>query len=329
MLTNRYLPAAVLSPVAVLVLLATACASTACATPGTGATPGPGAPSAPALEVVLLGTGFPRPDPDRAGPSTAVVVGDRVFVVDAGRGVVLRLAAADLPLNRLTAVFLTHLHSDHTAGLPDLYNTSWQFGRVEPFALYGPEGTGGLSDAMLQFFAADIHIRRDLVEKHPGAGATIDTHIVQEGVVYRDAEVTVTAFAVDHKPVEPAFGYRFDSDGRSVVVSGDTRPNDNLVRYAKDADVLVHEALLPEYLDTVDDPEVAERLKSYHTTPEEAGAIARRANVRLLVLTHLVPGRDEREFRRRAAGEFDGRVVVGRDLMRFGVPTHKEGRAAG
>ncbi|MGH9509105.1 MAG: MBL fold metallo-hydrolase [Terriglobales bacterium] len=273
--------------------------------------------SRPTMQVVLLGTGFPRPDPERAGPATAVVVGEKVFVVDAGRGVVLRLAAAELPLKSVQAVFLTHLHSDHTAGLPDLFSTSWQFGRYTPFELYGPKGTKKLADAMLKFFEADIHIRRDLMEKHPGAGVTINTHIVREGVVYQDAEVKVTAFAVDHKPVEPAFGYRFDADGRSIVISGDTRPSDNLVRYAQGADVLVHEAIMPEYLDTVDKPDVASRLKSYHTTPEEAGQIGQRAGVKLLVLTHLVPGKDEDKFRERAAKHFKGRIVVGRDLMRF------------
>ena len=272
---------------------------------------------APGMQVVLLGTGFPRPDPERAGPAAAVVVGEKVFVVDAGRGVVLRLAAAELPLKSVRAVFLTHLHSDHTAGLPDLFNTSWQFGRYAPFQLYGPKGTKKLADGMLKFFAEDIHIRRDLMEKHPGAGATIQTHIVREGVVYQDGDVKVTAFTVDHKPVEPAFGYRFDARSRSIVISGDTRPSDNLVRFAQGADVLVHEAILPEYLDTVDSPEVASRLKSYHTTPEEAGQIAQRAGVKLLVLTHLVPGKDEDAFRERAAKHFKGKIVVGRDLMKF------------
>lgn len=282
-----------------------------------GMIPGHGGPPPPAMQVVLLGTGFPRPDPERAGSSTAVTVGDRVFVIDAGRAVVLRLAAADLSLKSVQAVFLTHLHSDHTAGLPDLFNTSWQFGREGPFELYGPTGTKKLSNAMLKFFAADIHVRRDLVEKHPGAGATITTHVVHEGIVYQDDTVKVTAFAVDHAPVVPAFGYRFDSGGRVIVISGDTRPSENLVRFAKDADVLVHEAMLPEYLDGVDTPEVATRLKAYHTTAEEAGEIARRANVGLLVLTHLVPGKDEEAFRERAATRFKGRIVVGRDLMRF------------
>src|SRR5471030_299570 len=125
------------------------------------------------IEVLLLGTGYPRPDPARGGPATAIVAGGQWFVVDAGRGVTMRIAATSLRYDAMKAVFLTHLHSDHTAGLPDLFDTSWQFGRIKPLELFGPRGTERLSAAMLSFFADDIHYRRDLVEKHPAAGATI------------------------------------------------------------------------------------------------------------------------------------------------------------
>lgn len=274
---------------------------------------------ASALVVLLLGTGYPRPDPERAGPSTAVVIGDKWFVVDAGRGTTMRVAGTDLKYANLRAVFLTHLHSDHTAGLPDLFNTSWQFGRrTRPLELYGPRGTRKLSKAMLDFFAEDIHLRRDLLERHPAAGATIRTHVVRDGaVVYDDGEVKVTAFAVDHKPVEHAFGYRFEAKGRVVVVSGDMRPNANLIRFAKNADVLVLEAYLHEHFDRHDSPEVAKRLKGYHVSAEEAGEIAKAANVKTLVLTHLIPANAEETFRERAARAFKGRIVVGRDLMRI------------
>jgi ribonuclease Z len=272
-----------------------------------------------ALVVILLGTGYPRPDPDRAASSTAIVIGGKWFVVDAGRGATMRIAGTDLQYANMRAVFLTHLHSDHTAGLPDLFNTSWQFGRKRvPLELYGPPGTRKLSKAMLDFFAEDIHLRRDLLERHPAAGATIRTHIVREGVVYDDGEVKVTAFAVDHKPVKHAFGYRFDAHGRSVVVSGDMRPNANLLRYAKGADILVLEAYLPEHFDRVDTPEVAARLKSYHTSAEEAGEIAAAAGVKTLVLTHLIPANADETFRERAARHFKGEIVVGRDLMKIG-----------
>jgi ribonuclease Z len=273
--------------------------------------------AAAALVVLLLGTGYPRPDPQRAGPSTVVIAGDAWFVVDAGRGATMRIAATDLQYAKLRGVFLTHLHSDHTAGLPDVFNTSWQFGRkTVPLELYGPRGTKQLANAMLDFFAEDIHWRRDVLEKHPAAGATIRTHIVREGVVYDDGKVKVAAFAVDHRPVVNAFGYRFESGGRTVVISGDTRPTENLVRHAKGADVLVLEAYLPEHFDRVDTPEVAARLKSYHTSAEEAGQLAARAGVKTLVLTHLIPGNSDDIFRERAARHFNGTIIVGRDLLR-------------
>jgi ribonuclease Z len=272
-----------------------------------------------ALIVVLLGTGYPRPDPEHAGSCTAVVIGDKWFVVDAGRGATMRIAATDLKYANLRAVFLTHLHSDHTAGLPDLFNTSWQFGRkTVPLQLYGPPGTKKLATAMLDFFAEDIHLRRDLLEKHPAAGATIRTRIVKDGaVVYDDGEVKVTAFSVDHKPVKHAFGYRFDARGESVVISGDMRPNPNLLRYAKGADTLVLEAYLPEHFDKVDTPAVAARLKSYHTSAEEAGEIAAAAGVKKLVLTHLIPANAEETFRERASRTFKGEIIVGRDLLKL------------
>ena len=229
----------------------------------------------------------------------------------------MRVAAAGLKYENTRGVFITHLHSDHTAGLPDVFITSWQFGRkTTPLQVYGPTGIRKLSDAMLQFFAYDIHMRRDVIEKHPAAGATIATHVVREGVVYDDGGVRVTAFEVDHAPVKPAFGYRFESGEQSIVVSGDTRPNANLIRFAKGATILVQEAYLPEYFDTVDNPVVAAKLKAYHTSAEEAGEIATAAGVKTLVLTHLIPAGAEKTFAERAAKTFHGKIIVGDDLKR-------------
>jgi ribonuclease Z len=274
-----------------------------------------GAP--PKFELILLGTGYPRPDPQHASAATAVIAGDRWFVVDAGRGIVLRIAATDLKYEQLAAVFLTHLHSDHISGLPDLFQTSWQFGRkTKPLQLYGPSGTARLANALLDFYAEDIHIRRDLTEKLPAAGATIQTHVVHEGVVYQDSGVKVTAFAVNHRPVEPAFGYRFDCGGKSIVITGDTRPSPNVIKYAKGADVLVTEAYLPEHFLKVDSPEVAKRLMSYHTSAEEAGEVATAARVRTLVLTHLIPANAEGTFTERTSKHFRGKLIVGHDLLR-------------
>ncbi len=271
---------------------------------------------APKFEAILIGTGFPRPDPDHAGSSTVIVAGDEWFVFDAGRGATMRIAATDLKYDHMAAVFLTHLHSDHTAGLPDLFNTSWQFGRESrPLELYGPAGIEKLARAMGEFFEYDIHIRRDIAEKHPGEGAMIRTHGVREGVVFQDANVRISAFAVDHGEVSPAFGYRVDCGGRSIVISGDTRPTPNLVKFAKGADVLILEAYLPEHFLSVDKPDVAKRLMSYHTSAEEAGEMATAAGVKTLVLTHLIPGNAEGTFLERASRTFKGKLIVGHDLL--------------
>jgi ribonuclease Z len=268
-----------------------------------------------ALSVLLLGTGNPRPNAERAGAATAVIAGDKWFLVDAGRGATLRIAAAPLKYENMRGIFITHLHSDHTAGLPDVFITSWQFGRkTTPLPLYGPAGIDKLSSAMLQFFAYDIHIRRDLVEHHPAAGATIDTHVVHEGVVYDDGDVKVTAFKEEHAPVEPAFGYRFDSGGHSIAITGDTRPNANLIRFARGADVLVSEAYLPGFFRSVDTPEVAARLEGYHTSAPQAGEVAAAAGVKTLVFTHLMPPGRDAEFVAGASKAFHGKIIVGSDL---------------
>jgi ribonuclease Z len=302
----------------------------------------PPTPAPNQIYAVLLGTGYPRPDADRAGPSTAIVIGEKVFLIDAGRGVTMRLAAANLAPKNIRAVFLTHLHSDHIDGLPDVFHTTWQLGRTTPFELFGPKGAQNLADGIMKFYAADIHIRRDLTEKLPAAGAKINLHTVKEGVVYQDEDVRVTAFLVDHAPVEPAFGYRFDQIERkpgesilvtmersrviaSIVISGDTHPNENLIRYAKDADVLIHEAYLPQIkapTDTASDSDAW--FTRYHSTAAEAGDDAARANVKLLVLTHLIPhrpGNADAEFQSEAAKFFHGQIIAGHDLMRIDIPS--------
>jgi ribonuclease Z len=275
-----------------------------------------------AMELILLGTGYPYPSADRAGPSCAVVVGGKAFIVDAGRGTVMRLAATGISWDSIQSVFITHLHSDHIDGLPDLFHSTWQFGNGGPFNLYGPEGIRQVADGILQFYGPDIHIRRDLTEKLPAAGARINTHVIEEGVVFEMPDtVRITAFAVNHHPVEPAFGFRFDAGTESIVITGDTRPNPNLDRYAKDADILVHEAYVNGNRSSLEDGQRPWTIYDYHSSAAEAGEAAEKAGVKVLVLTHLIPGNaPEWYFLQEAKKTFRGKVIVGRDLMRIPVP---------
>lgn len=195
----------------------------------------------PAITVTLLGTGSPVPRVDRAGPATLVEAGGERLLFDCGRGAAQRLWQRQVPLSAITGVFLTHLHSDHVVGLPDLWLTGWlptpYGGRARPLALWGPRGTRNLAAGLREAYAADVRIRHE-GEGLPLAGVVLTATDVAPGVVFERGGVRVTAFAVDHGPrIKPAFGYRIDYDGHAVVISGDTHGNDNLVRHARGADV--------------------------------------------------------------------------------------------
>ena len=278
------------------------------------------------IEVTLLGTGRPDPVIDRFGPSTLVRAGSEALLFDAGRGATQRLWQLGIPLSQVSALFLTHLHSDHIVGIPDLWLTSWlptPYGkRGSPLQVWGPEGTHAMMSALRQAFEWDID-RRGRGEGLPMAAVTVDAHDITEGVVFERNGVRVTAFLVDHGGLlEPAFGYRVDYEGRSVVISGDTRPSENLVRFAEGVDLIVHEVIAarPELLEK---SEVARRIVSFHTLPEDAGRIFERARPRLAVYSHVVllttdpeisaPTVEELVPRTRTA--YGGRVEVGEDLM--------------
>lgn len=244
------------------------------------------------LKVVLLGTGVGPPvNLQQYGASTLVEAGGERFLFDCGRGATLRLAQAGVPIGSVTRVFLTHLHSDHVVQLPDLLLTGWAGGqRAIPLEVWGPAGTRAMMDHLQQAFAFDIQMRRDVDEHLPAAGITAVTHeVTTDGVVFAEHGVTVTAFLVDHGPVRPAFGYRIDYQGRSVVLSGDTRVSENLVRHARGTDVLVHEVIDPEALrNRPDRPSAAivDAIIAHHTTPQQAGEVFRRVAPRLAVYSH-------------------------------------------
>jgi ribonuclease BN (tRNA processing enzyme) len=272
--------------------------------------------------VVLVGTGFPRPDPAASGPATAVVVGSRIFLFDAGPGIQRALASARLPINGVTALFVTHLHSDHTLGLPDLILDSWVMGRHTPLPAYGPSGLGAMTSHVLAAWAEDLRVRTTGLERLKPVTPQVRVHEIRPGIVYDSGGVRVTAVAVPHGGLRHAFAYRLDAGGRSVVISGDTRPNPALERLSAGVDVLVHEVYAAETLKPEPRPggDVWPRyMHDAHTSDVELGAIAARVRPGVLVLTHLIRmgATDSTLLAGVRRGGFTGRVVVGRDGDRF------------
>jgi ribonuclease Z len=255
--------------------------------------PPPAAPSAPPdqLRVVLLGSGVgPLVNLQQFGASTLVEAGGVRLLFDCGRGATIRLTQMGVNTGSISRVFLTHLHSDHVIQIPDLLLTGWLGaggrgnGRLVPLSVWGPEGTRDMMDHLQRAFAFDIHMRRDLDEKIQGEGIKVISHDIKQGVVFDEQGVRVTAFLVDHGIVAPAFGYRVDYRGRSVVLSGDTRVSENLVAFSKGVDVLIHEVVDPDVI-RARSPD-AEAIIAHHTTPEEAGTIFSRVKPRLAVYSH-------------------------------------------
>lgn len=288
----------------------------------------------PRTRVVLLGVGTPQPDPDRSGPATAVVVNGKAYLVDFGPGVVRRAAAAvmdkgihELDPAAIGVVFVTHLHSDHTAGYPDLILTPWTMGRNKALEVYGPKGIKAMTENILTAYREDIVIRRDGFEHESAEGWKVNTHEVSAGVVYVDENVTVTAFPTRHGEWEESFGYRFDTKDRSIVIAGDTTPVQATIDACRGCDVLVHEAQTLKFVNNPMRPnrqgyDIAAYVAKYHTTTDQLVKLAARARPKLLVLHHnpitLRP-------QRRPMGstpddllnemkEYPGKVVVGHDL---------------
>ena len=218
-------------------------------------------------------------------------------------------------------MFLTHLHSDHTVGMPDLWLTGWVMGRRVPLRVWGPTGTTEMMTRLQQAYAFDVRMRRDVDEQLPAEGAVIQAHEIEPSVVYEQDGVKVTAFTVDHGVVKPAFGYRVDFAGRAVVLSGDTRFSENLIRYAQGADVLIHEVLdLEAYraADKIYTPEQVKKVIAHHTTAEEAGVVFSRVKPRLAVFSHIVPPNAPNVIAA-ARRNYSGPLELGEDLMSIDI----------
>jgi len=270
--------------------------------------------------LVILGTGTPNPDPERTGSAIAVIAGGRPYLVDCGPGVVRRAAAADLAgmsaldMPNLSRLFVTHLHSDHTAGYADLILTPWVLEREEPFVVFGPPGIRSMTDHILAAYSEDIEIRLHGSQPQNATGIEVNVHEIEPGEIYQDENVTVTAFAVSHGAWKFAFGFRFETADRSIVISGDTTATDAVVEACNGCDILVHEVYAKTGLDrrTADWQEYH---RASHTSGVELGEIAARANPRLLILYHqLMWGATEAELLAEIRQSFDGPVVFADDL---------------
>lgn len=246
--------------------------------------------AADSFKVILLGSGVgPRMDLRQFGASILVEAGDQRLLFDCGRGATIRMGQLGIPHGSISRLFLTHLHSDHVVQIPDLLLTGWVGGgRNVPLEVWGPEGTSHMMNHLQQAFAFDIHMRREVDEKVHGEGIKVVPHDIKEGIVYQQKGIKVIAFLVDHSPVTPAFGYRIDYKGRSVVLSGDTRVSQNLIRFAQGADVLVHEVLDEETVRSwfPNNPAIAKSILAKHTTPEQAGEVFAIVKPRLAVYSH-------------------------------------------
>lgn len=281
------------------------------------------------FRVTLLGTGVPIPSPDRFGPATLIEAGDQKILIDAGRGAAIRLYQLNIPLGRIDALLLTHYHSDHTSGIPDIWLTGWlqsHFGtRTKPFHVIGPFGAKTLMDNLQRAYAMDIKIRIADEKLSPEGVAVTVEEFGHDGIVYEKSGVRVIAFEVDHGDViKPAYGYRVEYDGRSIVVSGDTRVNPNVIKYGAGADLLIHEVAIarPELMT---EPFV-QRIIEHHTTPEEAGRVFAKTKPKLAVFTHLVLPASEQvaavivdELIAETRKTYDGPLQIGEDLMSFDV----------
>jgi ribonuclease BN (tRNA processing enzyme) len=284
----------------------------------------------PTTQIVMLGTGTPRPDPKRSGPATAIVVNGTPYLVDFGPGVVRRAAAAYLKgvvafgpaAAELTTVFLTHLHADHTAGYPDLILTPWILGRKKPIKVYGPKGLSDMTRHVLSAWKIDIENRVNGIDKLSRAGCRVIVHEVKPGVIFADRNIRVTAFPVRHG-LKHAFGFRFETPDKVVVISGDTAPTPSLAEHCVGCDVLIHETYSQETYEKVSRKWQRYR-RTHHTSSEELAALAARVKPGLLVLYHranaggaMTLADPETALLDEVRRLYDGRVVTAHDLDVF------------
>lgn len=285
------------------------------------------------FRITLLGTGAPPPSLERFGPSTLLEVGGHKFIFDAGRGAMQRLHQLGIPFAEITGMFLTHHHSDHVVGFPDLWLTGWigrPWGkRAMPLQVWGPAGTKQMMEHLPQAFAVDIRVRQ---RNYPPDGVKLIGQEISEGVVLEMNGIQISAFEVDHGGEElPAYGYRIEYQGHAAVLSGDTTFNENLIEHARGADLLVHEVTAAAG-GVAESPQQLKRIAANHTTPEQAGEVFSRVQPKMAVYNHLLlfGGARAEDLIPATRKTYEGRLLVGEDLLQIEiaetVEAHQFGR---
>jgi len=276
----------------------------------------------PATQLVMLGSGTPQADPERSGPAVAIVHEGKAYLFDSGPGVVRRAAAAAARLKiaglqapRLNIVFLTHLHSDHTLGLPDLIFSPWVLGRQESLRVYGPKGTRAMTDHLIQAWKEDIRIRTTGLERGNTMGYKVVVTEIQPGIVFAQDNIEIAALPVHHGSVLQAFGYKISTPDKVIVISGDCAPpSPAILQACNRCDLLVHEVYSTRFLEQRSLQAVS-YARQFHTSATEVAAIASKSKPRTLVLYHLLTGpTTDDELVAEVQSAYEGKVVVARDL---------------
>ncbi|OGF66848.1 MAG: hydrolase [Candidatus Fischerbacteria bacterium RBG_13_37_8] len=274
-------------------------------------------------KVILLGSGNPNPDPIHSDPSIIILVHDTPYVIDFGTGLIRRAANLStefggtieaMNVKNLKIAFLTHLHSDHTLGYADLILTPWIMERDVPLEVYGPEGITEMTEYLLKAYKEDIRYRIYGSEPINTSGWKVITHEIKEGQIYKDSNITVDAFLVQHGTLPNAFGFKFTTPNKTIVISGDTAPCENILKYGKNADILIHEVYYKKGYD-----EKEEKWKKYHiahhTSTLELAEIANKTKPKLLILYHtLFWGGTNKKIIQEITDHYKGKVVLASDL---------------
>jgi ribonuclease BN (tRNA processing enzyme) len=277
-------------------------------------------PTSSKTQIVMLGTGTPNADPDRSGPSVAIVVNDTPYIIDFGPGVVRRAEAAHrkgvtgLAMPKLSKAFVTHLHSDHTLGYADLIFSPWVLERKDPLEVFGPKGLKAMTSNIVKAYKEDIDMRLHGGEPSNKTGYKVNAHEIKPGVIYKDVNVTVKAFAVKHGKWQEAFGFRFETPDKTIVISGDCAPSQSVIDACNGCDVLIHEVYSQTgFLKRT--PDWQKYHSSYHTSSRELAEIATKTNPGLLILYHqLFWGTSEEDLLNEIRQGYKGKVVSGHDL---------------